>query len=183
MPTDMDPNNLAWTIATLIILFGMIPAILFLLGKAATAGAQPDIEQMGEARHLAVQINHAAEKLLTDATHAFVGIPGERQALDALIQLADTAERFRVLILDPVRSPGRTRRAYRELVVDFEHARLASPALQAFGSGPERIERLRRLIEELKRLYDAQPTQTPLSESTLITIQKAERQNENLKIP
>jgi hypothetical protein len=42
---------------------------------------------------------------------------------------------------------------------------------------------MRRLIEKLKRLYDAQLSQTPLPANPVVTVERAERQNENLKLP
>lgn len=157
MLSDADPNSAYWTIATLVILFGLIPAVLFLLGKAASAGINPDKEQMKEVRRLAVEISQGAENLLTEGSHVFSGAAGERFALDVFIQFADSADQFRMLALDPGRSPSRVRSAFRTLVIDFEKALAAYPALKAYRAGQERLDKLNRYIDALKRLYDAQP--------------------------
>lgn len=160
MLSDADSNSAYWTIATLVFLFGLIPGVLFLLGKAASAGTAPDKEQMKEVRRLAVEIGQNAEILLTEASHVFTGAAGERFALDVFIRFADSADQFRMLVLNPERSASRARSAFRELILDFERAAAACPALKAYRTGPERLEKLGRHIEELKHLYDAQSSQS-----------------------
>jgi hypothetical protein len=157
MLSDADPNSAYWTIATLVILFGLIPAVLFLLGRAATVGTTPDKEQMKEVRRLAVEIGQGAENLLTEGSRVFTGASGERFVLDVFIRFADSADQFRMMALDLERSPSRVRSAFRELIIDFERALAAYPALKAYRAGQERLEKLGRYMEELKRLYDAQP--------------------------
>jgi hypothetical protein len=184
MLPDSNPSSAIWTIASLVILFGMIPAILFLLGRAASAGTQPDSEQMDEAKQLAIQINQASEALLTEASQAFVGAPGERQALDSLIRFADSAEGLRIALLSPARSPSRGRKAFRDLMMDFELARLSFPALRAYRTGLEKMERLEMVIEELKVLYDARPGEPSARKAAHSAgAKKAERHDDILNPP
>jgi hypothetical protein len=157
MLSAADPYSAFWTIATLVILFGLIPAILFLLGKASSASSAPDQEQMKEVRRLAVEIGQKAELMLTEGSHVFTGAPGERFALDVFIRFADSADQFRMMVLDPDRSSARARNAFRVLAADYERAVAAYPALKAYRQGQERLEKLGRCIEELKLFYDAQP--------------------------
>jgi len=142
---------------TLVIVFGLIPTILFLLGKAATAGTAPDPEQMKEVRRIAIEISERAEEMLTEGTQLFTGSAGERLALDGFIRFADGAERFQLLVLSPVRSRTRYRNAFQDLVANYERLVAAFPALKAYRSGQDRLDRVGRLVEGLKRLYDAQP--------------------------
>jgi hypothetical protein len=139
------------------ILFGLIPAILFLLGKAASASTAPDAEQMKEVRQLAVEISQKAELMLTEGSHLFTGTTSERFALDVFIRFADSADQFRMMVLNPDRSAARARNAFRELILDFERAAAAYPALKAYRQGQDRLDKLSRCIEELKHFYDAQP--------------------------
>jgi hypothetical protein len=157
MLSASDPNSAFWTIATLVILFGLIPTILFLLGKASSASSIPDHEQMKEVRRLAVEIGQKAELMLTESSHLFTGAPGERFALDVFIRFADSADQFRMMVLDPDHSSSRTRNAFRVLAADFERAGAAYPALKAYRQGQERLEKIGRCIEELKLFYDAHP--------------------------
>ncbi len=67
MLSDADPNSSFWTIATLLIVFGLIPAIVYFLGKAAINGMNSDQEQTQEARRLK---SHEELKRLYDAQRA-----------------------------------------------------------------------------------------------------------------
>jgi hypothetical protein len=62
-----------------------------------------------------------------------------------------------MMVLNPDRSAARARNAFRELILDFERAAAAYPALKAYRQGQDRLDKLSRCIEELKHFYDAQP--------------------------
>jgi hypothetical protein len=156
MLSDSEPMSAFWTIATLVILFGLIPAILFLLGKAATAGTTPDKDQMNDVRRLAGEISISAEKMLTEASRVFGGAAGERIGLNLLIRFADSADRFRMSVLDPERHSSRARSLFRTLTLDFERLQATLPLFNSYRSGQPHLDRAWRAIEELQIIYDAQ---------------------------
>src|SRR4051812_18374823 len=110
MLTNLYPYGSIGTIAYVIIVFAMIPGVLFLLSRAAVS-SHPEPYQMDEVRRLAELICDACERI-------FQKIPALSEDF-ALHELKETAEVFSTQMHGPRRNPALTQSAFLSLQRSF----------------------------------------------------------------
>ena len=155
MPAESDPT--LGTIFYLVVIFAIIPIVLFVLSRAASPGFQPEPFQVEEIRRLARSLEQSVAKSLEDATHAFASASGERRALDDLIQLAERTESFRARMQQLEGNQGVRVREFYLLQNAFRRARRGFPKLTTYARHPERLQGLIRTMESLRFYFDSAP--------------------------
>jgi hypothetical protein len=157
MPVESDSSPFG-PIFYLVILFVIVPLLLYVLSRAASSGFQPEPFQVEEMRRLAEHLHGATEKAIEEATHRFGSRPGERRALDELLQFGEIAERFRGKMRERgLRVSGVRQREFFLLENAFVRAEGGFSQLTAHRSTPSTFQGLTQTLNALRYYFDAAP--------------------------
>ncbi len=160
MPVESDTT--LGPIYYLVILFAIVPFLLYLLSRAAAPGLHPEPFQIEEMRKLADQLHLAAEKAVEEASHRFGSRSGERRALDDLLQLAERAEHFRSRMQERgVRLSGMRQKEFFLLENSFERAQAGFNRLEAYRVFPAPFQGLIQTLNSLRYYFDTRAEPLP----------------------